>query len=346
MSNSIFSDIYFNALIAEHGYNPVDFQRFDFDLGELPLRILEQRFLCHHNADHFSRAVREGQKAIVTTGFGLSGVPHLGTISEMLKVIDLQQAGLKTQVVLGDLDAYNARNQSLATVRERSDVYKQFVLRLGYSEERGIIRDQYSHPDVIRTAFVIGKYLTDQDFLEAEEDLAPLYKEKGIYAEFSFPMKLALLLMLADFLHLHLVEGYRHVLVTLGIEEHKYVLLARKVIERMGIPLELSAMYGKIIGGLNGYPKMSKSIKGSGITVETTTAEIFQLLASNVARENQNGKNIVLELIEQVSILNQFDVEDAQNKFRHGSDFDRESVVSLYANHLVKIVSCWCENGN
>ena len=224
----VFNDDYYKELIKKHNYDPIDFKKINFSLNSLDIDALEKRFVCHHHGDIFAKNLNDGKKTIVTTGFGMSGNPHMGSISEMLKIIELQKAGLKTQIVLGDLDSYNARNQPLDIVRKRVTIFKRFLENLGYKPREGIIRDQYSYSEIIRTAFLVAHYLDDKDFDDAEEDISYIYKKNGVYKGIVFPMKLSLLLMIADFIHLGLVEGYENILVTLGVEEHKYVLLHKK----------------------------------------------------------------------------------------------------------------------
>lgn len=339
--DGLFSQKYFKELIESYGYDIFDFERINFTLGILSVRELDRRFLCHHQGDVFAKNLLAKKKSIVTTGFGLSGIPHLGTISAILKIVDLQRGGISTQIVLGDLDAYNARNQPLESVRERVGIYKQFICSLGYQEKVGIIRDQFNALEVLRTAFIVCKYLDDKDFLEAEEDLASLYKKEGVYLQFSFPMKLALLLMVADFLNLILNDGYENVLVSLGIEEHKYVLLARKVVDRMGLNAQLSALYGKLIPGLNGYPKMSKSIKGSGITVETSDEEVETNIRLNATCSTIPEENPVFKMMAQASLWSTAELDVAAYALSSNDSYKWNTFCEEYIEQLKRILRCW-----
>jgi hypothetical protein len=60
--------------------------------------------------------------------------------------------------------------------------------------------------------------------------------------------------MIADFIHLHTVGGYKNVFVMLGLEEHKYVQLAKLVAERMKLDVNIGGIYGRVIRGLGGFP--------------------------------------------------------------------------------------------
>ncbi len=339
----VFDDSYYSEIIKKYNYNPVDFKKINFSINNLDIATLESKFVCHHNGDVFVDNMKKGQKSIITTGFGLSGNPHLGSISEMLKIVAFSKAGLNTQVVLGDLDSYNARNQEIDIVRKRVKLYIKFLKNLGYNKNN-ILRDQYSHVDVLHTAFIIAHYLTDEDFTEAEEDISYIYKKEGIYKNFSFPMKLSLLLMIADFIHLGTVNGNKNIMVMLGMEEHKYVLLAKKVVERMNLKINISAIYGKIIKGLNGYPKMCKSIKKSSISVLNTPKEILSLLYNNSDSLDNIDNNAVFQMMEQTSYFTASQLKDIRSICKRGDKKEWTKVIKKYSIMLNKILSKWPKN--
>ena len=334
-----FNRAYYQQVIQDHGYSDVEFSTVDFALENYDASSMQRRFLCHHNGNKFAEAVRAGEKAIVTTGFGMSGNPHLGTISQIIKISELNRHGMKTQAVLGDLDSYNARNQSLDDARKLAVGFGGYIEAMGYSASGGsILRDQYSHPEITHTAYLISKYITDQDFDDAKEDIAPIYEKAGIYKGWSFPMKQALTLMVADFIDLHQRHGYDHVMVMLGLEEHKYVQLANKVVERMGLDLNISGIYGRIIKGLSGYPKMSKSLPGSAIDVSTPLPEAKALLHSEVRTTEDPRENGTFLIMEQVSFLNNAEISDIEEIYHNGNDSSWKNAVDYYINTQLKVI--------
>lgn len=268
-----FNEEYYKKTIAEYKYNPLDFAPMEFEFSSIPKDVMKAKWLCHSGIDKID-CIRED--FIVTTGVGLSGIPHMGTLSQILRTIFLQQHHLNVQMVLGDLDSYNARGKELSYVTDLSKRYEDFIHSLGFNDALGVVRNQRNHLEINQLAYLLSKYVTDQDFADTEEDLSELYIEKKVYPGITFPVKQAILLMASDFIKLS--EEYRHIVVMLGLEEHKYVLLARKILERANIPADLCAMYSRIIRGLNGYPKMSKSIPGSAITVNMSASEIRHVI--------------------------------------------------------------------
>lgn len=296
-----FDDNYYREVIRKHNYDPMDFNPIDFELNGISANVLQYKWLCHYEGNAFAEALHNGKKCIVTTGIGLSGTPHLGTLSQILRAIFLQNAGLKVQLVLGDLDSYNARNQPLEVVLERAEQYKTFIKRLGFDEIKGVLRSQYNNDEILKTAYLISKVLKDKDFKEAEEDLSELYQKKGIYPGIEFPVKQAILLMTADFIHLGKENGYSNVLIMLGLEEHLYVQIASKVVERMNYPFMVSSMYSRIIKGFNGYPKMSKSIPESSINVGMSYEKMYDMVMNEEGKYTNPMDSVVYQMMCAVS---------------------------------------------
>src|SRR3989344_1095354 len=123
----IFNELYYNNIMAEFGYDPIKFDKIDFLLGTLSCEDLQRRWLCHHDGDVFAKDTTLARNTIVSTGIGLSGVPHAGTLSQILRSITLQNAGIPIHMVLGDLDAYNGKAKPLLESLELAERYKNFV---------------------------------------------------------------------------------------------------------------------------------------------------------------------------------------------------------------------------
>jgi tryptophanyl-tRNA synthetase len=290
-----FDTAYYDSVIDQHRYERLGLGAIDFGLAGMSPDDLRTKWVCHTGARQFAEAATAGQPATATTGVGLGGPPHAGTLFQLLRAVKLQQCGLDVQIVLGDLDSYNARRTPLDSVRQLADRYEEFVLRLGFDADRGVLRRQEGETDVMATAFLLSRHLDDDDFQWAEEDLAGLYRNHGVFDHLNYGMKQATLLMAADFVHL-LLEG-RHVLVSLGVDEHKYVALARRGAERWGLPADrLSGIYTKMIPGLGGLPKMSKSIPGSGIDASMPAEDIRALLRADTDTAPTDDGSALLQM--------------------------------------------------
>jgi tryptophanyl-tRNA synthetase len=344
----VFDKRYYNSLMKEYGYNPLEFKKINFSLGRLSKEDLQRRWLCHHDGDQFAKDFMI-KKSIVTTGLGLSGVPHIGTLSQILRSIALQKSGIPVQMVLGDLDAYNGKAKSLNETLKLAKKYKKFILKLGFKNKfPSILRDQYRELEVLKTSYLIGHFMDEEMFQDAEEDLHGFYSKKGkIDKDMSYRRKLSLNLMIADFVDLHLKHGFKNILVMLGVDEHQYVRFGREVIKRIKLSkqlknfdMNLTALYSPLIKGFFNYPKMSKSFPESGISVDMGRSEIKKRIMEGEGKYDKPENNVVYQMMASASYHTSEELKERYewclNKTKEWKKAKEE-----YANILIKICSLW-----
>ncbi|OGH80735.1 MAG: hypothetical protein A3I29_01985 [Candidatus Magasanikbacteria bacterium RIFCSPLOWO2_02_FULL_44_11] len=347
MGHIVFNNEYYNSIMKEFGYSPLEFEPISFSLAVMTKEDLQRQWLCHTGGRSFAESLTN-KRAVVTTGFGLSGVPHMGTLAQILKAIRLQQAGLPVQIVLGDLDAYNGKNVRFERTRELAKFYRQFILDSGFScEPPNSLRTQYESLTTLRLAYLIGHYMEDEMFNCAEEDLHQFYSQHGkVDSSMSYRRKLSLNLMIADFLELLEQNSFDAVMVILGIDEHRYVDFGRKVLEKMTEELPVfrgksySAMYSSIIRGFHGYPKMSKSFHGSGITVDMPDEQIKCLIENGEEVTPFPETNVLYQLISSVSLYGNEQIKEAYEECSKQSE--RWKLIKReYAQHLIALCRRW-----
>jgi len=345
----LFDSHYYSAIMKEFGYSPLEFEPISFSLGKLTNDDLQRQWLCHMNGKNFAMAVQAGKRAIVTTGFGLSGIPHVGTLSQIIRALRLQQAGLCVQIVLGDLDAYNGKNADLAYTQELVGKYRAFIRNLGFNDSSpNLLRGQYESLTTLRVAYLIGHYMDDEMFCRAEEDLHEFYSDQGkVDSTMSYRRKLSLNLMIADFLELLIYGGFDAILVILGIDEHQYVNFGKETMQRIQsdniFPLNdrsYSAMYSGIIRGFHGYPKMSKSFPESGISVDMSADDITRLIKHGEVVTEFPATNVVYQMIASVSLYDNERIREAYEECRKQSKL-WSSIKSEYAAHLHQLCQRW-----
>ena len=302
----VFDDNYYKSVIRQFGYSPLEFKRINFSFGKLKKEDIQRRWLCHNGGDRFANGMRRGRKAIVSTGFGLTGIPHIGTVSQIVRAVTLQKAGVQVNMVLGDLDAFNGKGTPLEKTLEWTKKYRNFARKLGFRETSGsILRSQYDTPEVLRTSYITGHYMDDELFANSMEDLHYFYYKRGIGEKaLGYRAKLSLNLMIADFIHLNLENKYDYVMVMLGIDEHNYVRAATETLSRMkasgdfkSMNLELSAIYSPMIKGFYNYPKMSKSFPNSGIRVDMKPDEMRGRIMKGEGKYDRPENNVVYQMM-------------------------------------------------
>ena len=314
-----FDENYYKKIIHEYKYNKMDFESIDFDLGNMPRAELSQRWLCHGGADIFASAYEQNKSCVAITGFGMSGPPHMGTLSQIFNAIALQSKGIPVHIILGDLDAYNGKNISLSKVLELSEKYQNFILSLGFNTTTpSSLRPQSTRSDVLKTSYLLGKFMDDEMFEQSEEDLHDFYHKKGkVDSYMSYRRKLSLNLMTSDFIDLFLNQNVNNVLVMLGIDEHRYVQFSNQTLNNLIESKEfnvskphLSSMYTKIIKGFNDYPKMSKSFPDSSIDVNTSTDKIMHLFFEKEGHHQSPFENVIFQMMQTVSTLDSHQLEE------------------------------------
>ncbi|TVT55324.1 hypothetical protein FNH05_09705 [Amycolatopsis rhizosphaerae] len=341
MTNAVlFSESYYRQVLAEFGYTPFDLRQFDFTLAGLDATTLNARYLCHHHGDQYPRA--SPQRRIVTTGFGMSGVPHLATVSHVLKMIELQRGGERCQIVLGDLDAYNGKARPYTEVRELAERFREYALRLGFDQHAGTVRSQEGYLPALEAMYLLGRYVEQADFDAAEEDNHGYYANRGLVdATMTFRRALSLSLMAADFLTLG--QSHDAVLVMLGVDEHRYVRFAQQARVRLDehVPLRadfaLSAAYTRMVRGFGGHPKFSKSIPGSALDVTTPPSDVYRLLAAEPPIPEESA---TYQLMCQVP---RYDASTLLELHAHCRESDRawQQAVHEFADYVIDLISLW-----
>lgn len=336
-----FTDSYYQQVIETYGYDEFELDRFAFSLSGMSADELNLRWLCHHHADRFLDVDQSAR--IVTTGFGMSGIPHMGTIAQIIAITRIQQGGERTQIVLGDLDAHNGKGRPLAATRDLADQFSAFCHRLGYDSTAGVLRNQFDDIDSLRNLYLLGHYADDADFVDAEEDNHRYYADLGIVDDrMTYRRKMSLALMASDFLTLG--QSAEAVLVMLGVDEHKYVRFATDIAERLNEntilrgAFILSAMYSRLTSGFNGHPKMSKSIPGSSLDVASTADEIRGRISADDVRAAEQSPSF--QLISQLFTHSAEDCVRLSHECAQATQAWTDAKAEL-TDYLISITALW-----
>jgi len=351
MKNFQFNQEYYNTLLLKTKDETFPIEQVNFlngnDFGEL-----ENLWQFHINADSIFELHRTGEKVIVTTGFGLTGTPHVGTLIQLIKMKKLQEAGIPIQIVLGDLDAYNGKGTDIDVVKKLSTRFQTFIQNLEIDIHNNcILRNQYDSVDVLREAYLIGTYITDEIFEQAKEDVHEYYHQEGKISEkITYPIKLSLNLMVADFLSLYNLNKYKGVLVMLGIDEYKYARLAMHVLEHIQSKsfgqyndMKLAGIFSEIIPGIDGAPKMGKSLGNYSITADMSKKEIFDMLMKDQYSERkQIEDSMVLLILKHLGLYTDDFIEQAKNAYVKNDEW--EKVLEILAKDIFNLFSAWRES--
>ncbi len=261
------------------------------------LGSLVRRFSHADQADAILQA--DGSLAMVT-GFGPTNAPTAGTLSVMLGIVELQrQLEVPMTVVISELGAWNSRNVPWAQLEAVRDQMFAFLEVIGFDTRRGTLRSHLDFGNLAR-AGKIARFLGRQDFLDHRESLLELYDEHGLLGS-EVGVTVDSLYTVADILG-PVEDGARRVLMVSGLEEAYFTELSRLVLARqaaagklsLGWHADVGALYFRVLEGLGGYPKMSKSIPTSSIHLGMAT----EALAERIFSDEEASQPALLSAIE------------------------------------------------
>ncbi|MFD4786244.1 hypothetical protein ACFWN1_04035 [Streptomyces sp. NPDC058459] len=313
---------------------------------------LARRFTHHDGADRvLAPATADG--LTIVTGFGPTNAPTAGTLSVMLGVLELQRhLHVPMTVVVSELGAWNSRNVPWQTLVGVRDQMFAFLRALGYEDGSAgasvRLRSHIDHDNLVRCGRV-ARFLGRQDFLDHHEDLLDLYQDHGLLGS-EIGIMVDALYTVADILE-PAEGGARRILMLSGREEGYFTELSRLALQRQRTAGELSldweaelgSLYFRVLEGLGGYPKMSKSIPASSIHLGMSDDEI----SSQVLSRDPASQRPLLSAIELSSGWDVAAIDAARGAF-HSRREDAaawEEVKRDFTESFVRFARLWREAG-
>lgn len=282
---------------------------------------LNSKYLCYDNLEAINK-IPSGELAIVT-GFGPTNSPTAGTLSSIFKVLELQKkTGIYTHIIISELSALNSRQKPLNELIKNSHQFISFIKKLGFDEKNGEIRTHNYH-DHSRVFSIVSSVLSTHDLLENREITNDMYKRLELLGN-DFSKMVSRTYTMSDILLPIIRDKKRGVIVPVGLEEHHHPYLSRIVLNRIkkkdgGIgdlvnqDSEIGALYGKLIGGLFPYVKMSKSIPDSSINVGDSESELH----NKIIECGNRNEEVILQMMTLASNWNPKKLMKAKSAFEN-----------------------------
>ncbi|MCD2202241.1 hypothetical protein [Halobacterium sp. KA-6] len=325
-----------------------DYDRPDVDIGSLSASLVDRAFVATTDTDALREA--DDRDTLFVASAGLTGTPHVGTVAQMYAVKRLHEAGLDTQFLLADYEKYASDGRDLDVVRSLADDYRTFLDRIGYGGE---VRTQYDDRDVMQTAFRLAPYFEFEDGptfdvepTEWVEQLRTVYDDDQLTHDDAtgatrFGGRVASLLCLADFLHPTVEDDYDQTVFVLGVDEHALVLANEYYTEKTPFEPAFEGLFTRMVPGLNSYPKMAKTIPGSGITMDMSPERVRRLV-----HEADDGatpaESTVYQMLCLVSEHDDQRLGELADACRAGGE-EWDAAVAAYADFLADLAAAWPE---
>ncbi|MDD5012367.1 MAG: tryptophan--tRNA ligase [Candidatus Nanoarchaeia archaeon] len=262
-------DINYNKLIKEFGISPL---RQLPDIFEKNVLFRRKIVFAHRDIQRILEAIKNRKKFAMMTGLMPTGKFHLGHLILAQQMIFYQKLGAKIYIAVADLEAYNARGQSLEESRKIAvEQYITNYIALGlepknceiyFQSERS--KDAEKSNAYYRLQNLLARYATFNEF-------------KAVYGEISPGKMVSSLLQASDMIHAQLPEfdGKCPVIVPVGIDQDPHIRLARDISKKIKDFdfIQLSSTYHLFMPGLSGG-KMSSSDANSFIALTDLPKEV------------------------------------------------------------------------
>ncbi len=260
-------DINYKKLVKEFGITP---------LKDLP-DVFKKDILFRRNIVFAARdigriinCIKDKKKFVVMTGLMPTGKFHIGHSLVIMQAIFYQKLGATVYIAVADVEAYNARNQSLEKSREIAKDYLINYFALGLNPKKTIVyfqsgrsSDSKESNAYYRLQNLFANHVTFNEF-------------KGVYGDITPGKMLSSLIQASDMYHPQLpeFEGITPTIIPVGIDQDPHIRLARNIARRFNKRFyDISSSYNLFLPGLKGG-KMSASDPNSYISFDDSPSEV------------------------------------------------------------------------
>lgn len=261
-------DIDYGKLVKEFGIEP---------LKELP-DVFEENVLfrrkvifAHRDIPKILMAAKNKKPFVMMTGLMPTGKFHIGHMILAQQFIFWQKLGARIYIAVADIEAYNARGQSLEDSRKIAiDQYLTNYAALGLDLKKC---DIYFQSDRSKDSVKSNAYYRLQNLFAKHSTFNEF---KGVYGDISPGKMVAALLQAADMYHPQLkeFEGVIPTFIPVGIDQDPHIRIARDMARRIGYNFEtIASTYHLFAPGLGGG-KMSSSNENSYIALTDSAKEV------------------------------------------------------------------------
>jgi len=326
-----------------------NYDEVDFSFGGLPASYLRRKYAAVDDREALESATPDA--TIFSTGVGMTGPPHLGTLGQILNVIEIQEQGFDVQFVLADLEPYHY-GADLETVTERAERYRSFIQEAGFDPVQGWLRTQEEAVEVMHTAQLLARdywpdeneYWPDLEQTDWEQSVAEAYDQCEDDDDDGRTSEAAdihsSLLHLADFVHPLMKMDYEQVVVALGADEHDLTVGTRRFLRDTPVEGSVAGLHSRMITGTESYPKMSKSIPESVVDLTMSAEMIRERIVGFEDTYHRSAESSVFQMMCLASAYSPEKIERMHERCAEGGE-TWTSARAEYADHIVEFAELW-----
>lgn len=229
------------------------------------------------------RKVLDKKLPSVYCGYEPSGPMHLGHFVTITKLMDFDKAGFKVKVLLADLHAFLNRKGKEDEIEKEVENWKKTIKAIGLNAEVVLGSSFQFNKEYQMDVMRLSQESTINRGLRSMQEIARDVEHATI-SQLWYP-----LMQVVDIKHLgvDVAQG--------GMEQRKVHMIGRDMMPTLNHPFV--AVHTPLITSLKGPgEKMSKSVKGSGISVTDSLEDIKSTVKNAYCPEKVKEENPMLQI--------------------------------------------------
>jgi len=264
------------------------------------------------NGNNIKKFMKKGK---VYCGYECSGEIHLGHLVTLLKLMDLQKAGIKVKVLLADWHTWLNQKGDWDFVNKQLKNWEKGMKSIGLKAEivkgTSFQRKQDYIDDVLKIALKITVNRGVRSMQQVARDI-----ENAKISQIIYP-----LMQIADVKHLEVnfvISGTdQRKIYMLGLEKGKEIDLQDAVY-----------LYTPLIPSLTGKSKMSSSVKESFISIRDSKKDIKKKINKAYCKPGDIKNNSILA-ITRLIVFPKFEKIEIKRDEKYGGNLEYDSCEKL-----------------
>ncbi len=255
------------------------------------------------------------KKGMAYCGYECSGEIHLGHLVTILKLLDMQKAGIKVKVLLADWHTWLNQKGDWDFVNKQLKHWEKGFRSVGLKAEiirgTGFQKEKNYFEDVLRLASKVGV----KRGMRSMQQVARNFENAKI-SQMIYP-----LMQISD------IKALKTNFVVSGLEQRKIYMLGLDIGKEIDLP-EAVYIYTQIIPSLKGKGKMSSSDEGSFISIRDKKEAIKRKVNKAYCKKGDVTNNPVLSIAKLI-IFPKFSKIEIKREQKYGGNLKFESYSEL-----------------
>lgn len=266
------------------------------------------------------KALLKKKRPVVYCGYEPSNPPHLGNLVTTTKLMDFKKAGFKVIFLLADIHAYTNLKASLKEIDSQCKKWEKAIRAFGLDAEFVKGSDFQFKEEYLMDLFNISRKITVKRGLRSMQELARNI-EKAKISQIFYP-----LMQTADIKALNCDVAHG------GIDQRKVHMLAREYLPILDYKKPICVHTPMIVSLSGAGEKMSKSIPGSGISLNDSEETINKNIKNAFCPAKVIEDNPIIQISELIIFPRDKGLKiERSSKFGGDIKFkDFESLVKVY----------------